>query len=216
MRRSSRCSTRSCSGRFPSVNPRRWSTFPRRDRSRRVRCRLQLSDVPRPAARAEGLHRNRGAPRVQRQPRLRRPDAERRGVAGIRQLFSAAWTAAGGRPSADPGRRQGAWGVAGGGAEPRILVDALRRGSRRRQQDDDRQWPVADDRRRGAARIRRHDARRSAQGVCADHASRPDGAAGSTSSRGCGPAFRSTRHEPGSTFRTRTSSLRSRCRCSAA
>ena len=39
---------------------------------RRLRRGLQLPDVPRPRAGADGLHRHRGAPGVRRQPRLPR------------------------------------------------------------------------------------------------------------------------------------------------
>ena len=43
---------------------------------RRLRRRLQLRDVPRPAEGADRLHRHRGAPAVRRQPGLRRADDE--------------------------------------------------------------------------------------------------------------------------------------------
>ena len=76
-----------------------------------------------------------------------------------------------------------------------LLEDALRRRPERLERDDHRQRPVADDRRRGAARVQRHHARRDAAGLRADHdarahaaglqgRSRTAAATGSTSSRG--------------------------------
>ena len=126
----------------------------------RLRRRLQLPDVPRPRAGADGLHRHRGAPVVRRQPRLPGPDAERRGHVRVGQLLPGARPAAGARPADRPRRRQGprrvaAWSCSatptGGrrfGASPAVL-----------ERHDHRQRPVDDDRRRGAARLRR--ARRS-------------------------------------------------------
>ena len=46
----------------------------------RLRRGLQLPDVPRSRARADGLHRHRRARPVRREPRVRGPDAERRGL----------------------------------------------------------------------------------------------------------------------------------------
>ena len=56
--------------------------------------------------------------------------------------------------------------------EPRLLADALRRRSERPQPDAHRQRPDDDDRRRRAAGLRRHDARRQAEGLRADHDAR--------------------------------------------
>ena len=50
--------------------------------------------------------------------------------------------------------------IAGRGAEPRLLADALRRRPERAQPDAHRQRPAPDHRRRRAARVRGHDARR--------------------------------------------------------
>ena len=50
----------------------------------RLRRRVQLPDVPRSRAGADVVHRHRRAPAVRRQPRLPRPDAERRRHARLR------------------------------------------------------------------------------------------------------------------------------------
>ena len=67
---------------LPVPDPGRWSTWARPAQARldlvrpggRLRGGLQLPDVPRPRAGADGVHRPRGAPPVRRQPRCPRPD----------------------------------------------------------------------------------------------------------------------------------------------
>ena len=76
------------------------------------------------------VHRHRGAPAVRRQPRLPRPDAERRGHARLGQLLPGARPAAGARTAARPGDDRTIGETPRGRAEPRLLADALRRATR--------------------------------------------------------------------------------------
>ena len=144
---------------------------------RRLRRRLQLPDVPRSRAAADGLHRHRrrtsafganlayrGAddaaatacsvsgsyfPVLGLQPALGRlldPNDDRNiGGHFVAVLSHAYWTTR-------------------LGANPNVL-----------EQTHHRQRPGADDRRRRAARLRQHDARRRARGLRADHDARADG-----------------------------------------
>ena len=94
---------------------------------RRLRRRLQLRDVPRPASAPAAVQRRRGAPPVRRQPRGRRTDVERGRRAGLRQLLPGARAAARARPAAGACRRSRRRRVAGRRPQPRLLADAVRR-----------------------------------------------------------------------------------------
>ena len=127
-----------------------------------------------------------GAPSVRGQPRLPGTDIERRGRVRFRKLLSCARHAARARAAPRSGRRSFGRRVSGRGAQPRVVAVPVRRRSERPQRDDHRQRPVADDRRRGAAGLHGHDARRDAAGV-----RRPSPCAASCS-QGPGPDDRRT------------------------
>ena len=132
---------------------------------RRLRLGLQLPDVPRPGAAADGVHRHRGARGVRRQPGPRGPDDQRRRHAGVRVVLPGARRAAGARTAAGPERRPNARRPLRRRAEPRLLDDPARRRPQRPQPGAHRERPANDHRRRGAARVHQHDARRRAGGV---------------------------------------------------
>ena len=122
----------------------------------------------------DGLHRHRRARPVRGEPRLSQPDVERPGRAGLRQLLPGPRPHAGDRPAAlAPGRSEGRR-IAGRRAQPRLLDDPVRPQSRRARRHADRQRPAPHHRRRRSRGLRRHDARRQAAGLRADHAARPD------------------------------------------
>ena len=112
---------------------------------------------------ADGLHGHRRAPPVRRQPRVPRADAERRGHAGLRQLLPRPRPPAGARRLLDPGDD----GTVG---EPHVVVLSYDYWRTRFGESPDvlepdahRQRPAADHRRRRAARVQGHDARRRAR-----------------------------------------------------
>ena len=112
------------------------------------------------------LHGHRRASRLRREPRLQGPDGQRRRHARHRQLFPAARAAT--RRSAGCSGRTTTATIGESHVvvlQPRLLADALRPESRGPQRHDHRQRPEPDDRRRGAAWVRRHDARRRGRDV---------------------------------------------------
>ena len=123
---------------------------------RNLRRGVQLPDVSRSRAGPDLLHRHCRARPVLGQPGLRRAHHQRRGRARVGQLLPGAWP-----PAGSLGRllRQGDDAALG---ESHVVVlshaywqrDFDGR-ARRAQQDADRQRPGDDDRRRGAAGIRR-------------------------------------------------------------
>ena len=175
---------------------------------RRLRRGLQLPDVPRPRARAEGLHR--ALPRTARSARTwptgDRPSAAE-GMLVSGSYFPVLGVQPGPRPAARPGRRPGPashpWSCSATSTGARASTRA-----RRPQPDAHRQRPADDDRRRGAAGVRR--ARRSApkpqvfvpitmRGAWSPGFKGPSttaAATGPTCSRGSSPACRSSRRAP--------------------
>ena len=144
-----------------------------------LRPDLQLSDVPRPRARAEQLHRPRRASDLQRQRRLQRPDRVRRAACWCRAATSrcSASTPAAG-PALHARRRQDAWGTS------YLVVLSHDYWRRRFQEEPGRGRPDAD--RQRARRDDRSASRRAGFegttlgvepcGVRADHHARPDAA----------------------------------------
>ena len=136
---------------------------------------VQLPDVPRPARRPDAVHRHRRASVCSApisRAAARRWRAEGMLVSGSYFPCSASRRRSAACSTPDDDRAPGE--IARRRAQLRLLADALRRRSGRAQPADDRQRPADDDRRRRAAGFRRHDARRRAQGLRADHACAAD------------------------------------------
>ncbi len=127
-------------------------------------------------ARADQLHRHRRASQLRRQHRLPGHVAERRRPARVRQLLPGARPDAGARPAVHARGRQDDRHPFRRGAQPRLLAHAILDESGRAERDARRQRPGDDDRRRGAARIHRHDARQRPRHLRAADDARPDAA----------------------------------------
>ena len=136
---------------------------------RRLRRDLQLPDVPRSPAGADRLHRRRGALQLRRPRGLRRPDVPWPGNAGLRVVLPGSGPCARRGKAARPRGRHADRRPAGRRSQPRLLADRAGRRTRRDRRGPARQRPAADHHRRGAVRLRRHDARRTASDLRADH-----------------------------------------------
>jgi len=120
------------------------------------RHRALLPDVRGAARPEQGLLRN-VRPFWLRVPGRRKRAARTRGWgARLRHLLSRARCAPGRGPATERRRRSHARGASGGGAEPRVLDQPLRRRPRRRRPIDGHQRPSLHDRRRGAGGFRGH------------------------------------------------------------
>ena len=127
---------------------------------RGLRRGLQLSDVPRPRARAD--RRSPASPRTSRSARTSPSRARRLNADGMLvsgSYFPVLGDPAGARPAARPRRRQDGRRRVRRRARLRLLAHAPRREPGRDRPAAGRQRPVDDDRRRRAARLRGHHAR---------------------------------------------------------
>ena len=135
-----------------------------------VRSGVQLPDVPGPRERADAVHEPGRPPPVRGEPGSRRSDLHRRRPGRVQGLLPHARHPAGARTVHRTGRRPGGGRRPRRGAELWVLAGPVRRQSGCPHDAAHRQRPDDDDRRGGAARLQRHHAWRTADGVRADYA----------------------------------------------